>query len=118
MSILSFKITEWLSNQKLESISTSQYWNDREVEEKKMWSIPNDNFSAFEEYFENKGLFEQFELIIKQNGINLNNNIVASLASGTCTLESLILKKYQGIKKMFCVEKNFIHYKNKWKQNS
>jgi len=93
-----YEITEWINDQEIESISTSQYWNDRKKEEKKKWSIPNDDFSSFEEYFDKKGLFKQFVSILEQNGIDLNNSNVASLASGTCAMESLILKKYQGIK--------------------
>ena len=99
-----YEITEWINDQEIESISTSQYWNDKTEEEKKKWSIPNDDFFSFEEYFDKKGLFKQFVFILEQNGIDLNNSTVASLASGTCALESSILKKYQGIKKMFCVE--------------
>ena len=101
---MKYKITEWISKNKIETISTSEYWNDKGVENKKMWSVPNNNFSAFEEYFDKKGLFKQLEFIVSQNRIDLNNSMVASLASGTCALESLILKKYKGIKKMFCVE--------------
>ena len=76
----------------------------KKEEDKKMWSIPNNNFAAFEEYFDKKGLFKQLVFIVKQNGIDLNNNTAASLASGTCALESLILKKYNGIQKLFCVD--------------
>ena len=101
---MKYKIKQWISDQEIESISTSQYWNDRKEEDKKMWSIPNNNFDAFEEYFDKKGLFKQLVFIVKQNGIDLNNNTAASLASGTCALESLILKKYNGIQKLFCVE--------------
>ena len=101
---MSYKFVEWISKNKIETISTSEYWNDKGVENKKMWSVPNNNFSAFEEYFDKKGLFKQLEFIVSQNRIDLNNSMVASLASGTCALESLILKKYKGIKKMFCVE--------------
>ena len=101
---MKYNITEWLSDQEIESIDTSQYWNDRNLENKKMWSIPNNNFNAFEEYFDKKGLFKQFVFILEENGIDLNNSNVASLASGTCALESLILKKYKEIKKILCVE--------------
>ena len=46
-----YKITEWISDEEIESIPTSQYWNDKEVETRKMWSIPNNDFSAFEKYY-------------------------------------------------------------------
>ena len=101
---MSYKITSWLDSEKLENISTSEYWNNKEVETKKMWSIPNDDFSALEEYFDKKQLFDQMEYVLKQNSIDLNNNTIASLACGTCVLESKILSKYKEIQKIFCVE--------------
>ena len=102
--MLLYKITKWISDEEIESIPTSQYWNDKEVETRKMWSIPNNDFSAFEEYYDKKFLFEQLKFILNKNEIDLNNSTIASLASGTCALEAHILKKYPEIKKMYCVE--------------
>jgi hypothetical protein len=46
-----YEITEWINDQEIESISTSQYWNDRKEEEKKKETYITATVSI-EEYFQ------------------------------------------------------------------
>ena len=99
-----YSINYWIKTNEIDHLNSSEYWNDKKLESKKMWSIPNNDFKAFENYFSKKGLYQQFISIIKNNRIDLKNKTVLSLASGTCALESKILKNFSKINKMICVE--------------
>jgi len=46
-----YEITEWINDQYIESISTSQYWNDRKEEEKKKETYITATVNI-EEYFQ------------------------------------------------------------------
>ena len=51
---IKYEVTEWINSEEIETIHTSEYWNDSKVEAQKLWSIPNNNFTAFEKYFNKK----------------------------------------------------------------
>jgi len=97
-----YKKTYWLKSNELSQIPTFEYWNNKEIEKGKIWSIPNDDFRLLEANFLAKGLYQQFCQLTK--GMNFENKTIASLASGNCILESLIVKNNTNLKKFYCLE--------------
>lgn len=99
---MSYKKSFWIEKKEILDIPTSEYWNNKDIELKKIWSIPNDDYNTLEKKFLSKGLFQQFKLL--SSGVSFTNKTGASLASGNCILESFILNYFSGIKKLYCLE--------------
>jgi ubiquinone/menaquinone biosynthesis C-methylase UbiE len=99
---MNYKKTLWIDKKEIENIPTSEYWNNKDIELKKIWSIPDDDYNALEKKFLSKGLFQQFKSLTFK--LKLNNKVGASLAAGNCILESFIVNHNNEIKKLYCLE--------------
>lgn len=93
-----------MEDEEIKETFSASYWNDKDVESRKIWSVPDNDFEKLERGFAKKKLLGQFELIAEDNHIAFRDATGASLASGVCVLESHILRKYPAIKKLYCVE--------------
>ena len=61
----------WISDEELSEMFSSSYWNDEESEKKKIWGMWETNFNELESKFLKKGLHNQFNIIIQEQDINL-----------------------------------------------
>lgn len=59
---MNYKKSFWIEKEEISDIPTSEYWNNKDIELKKIWSIPNEDYNALEKKFLSKGLFQQFKL--------------------------------------------------------
>jgi|TARA_B100001964_G_C14153306_1_gene563111 ubiquinone/menaquinone biosynthesis C-methylase UbiE len=100
---MNYKKSFWMDKTDLSQIRTFEYWNNKDIESQKIWSIPNDDFGLLEKKFLSKGLFQQFKALT--HDINFSGLTGASLASGNCILESFIIHHTnQKIDKLYCLE--------------
>lgn len=77
-------IQQWISNQALESVYSSQYWNDIEAEKKKEWWIADGMYLPCEKYLKKSGLLDEWAIVKKHlSEIKAPNKLkVADLACG------------------------------------
>jgi len=100
---MKYKKSFWMDKTDLSQIRTFEYWNNKDVESQKIWSIPDNDYQLLGNKFLSKGLFQQFKELT--NDIDFSNTTGASLASGNCILESFIINHTnQEIDKLYCLE--------------
>lgn len=104
LQTVDYKKIEVIDLINLEETFSSDYWNNEELEKQKIWGKWDTNFEELTSRFKKKGLIEQFNRIVKDNNVNLNNSNITSLASGICLLEAEILRHNPGINYMTCLE--------------
>lgn len=90
----------WISRSELDSLFTSDYWNDLEEERKKEWWIDDDNDKKLLRYLEKEGLNEEFQLAV--SNANIKGNVL-DLAAGTCWT-SAYLSQIEDVKQIDAVE--------------
>lgn len=91
----------------LQSSSNSfsyEYWNDPEEEKRKVWSSWKADFDKFIKNDQLVSLRNQFEILLKNSGLNLNGKKVLSLGSGVCALECSIIKSHPELQEITCLE--------------
>lgn len=93
---MNYKKSFWIEKKEISNIPTSEYWNNKDIELKKIWSIPNDNYQALEKKFLSKGLFQQFKTLSSK--LDFRNKTGISLAAGNCILESFVLNHAKKLK--------------------
>lgn len=93
----------WTNGSDIDSLPSSEYWNDRSKEIEKAFDVSDGAFSKLESYIEKKEVLRQFYQIAGLLEKPLAGK-GASLGSGVCWLEGKILKSYIGIKNICCVE--------------
>ncbi|MDO8505540.1 MAG: methyltransferase domain-containing protein [bacterium] len=101
---MTYAIQRWIDDKEVRTHSFSGYWNNPEFEKDKLWSLCASDFGELEKRFAKKKLVDQFEMLAKAGMGKLSGMVGASLASGTCLLEAMVLKKYPGIRQLSCVE--------------
>jgi SAM-dependent methyltransferase len=77
-------VEQWLSNQALEDIYSSAYWNDIKEEKKKEWWIADGNYPRCMDYLKRAGLLDEWAVVESYlNELpNVNKLKVADLAAG------------------------------------
>lgn len=96
--------TTWISDKELSEMFSSAYWNDEESEKKKIWGMWETKFDELESKFLKKGLYQQFNSIVKDQNIKLDGLNLTSLGAGVCMLEAMIARKNTSLNKMYNVE--------------
>jgi len=99
------KIEYWIKEKDINGLYTSEYWNNIEEEEKKVWWIESEKDLKVKKYLKNSGLEEEFELAV--NSCNIKGNVL-DLAAGTCWTSALLSKKKE-VEKVDSVE--FSHHR-------
>lgn len=90
------EVINWINEEELKKIYTSDYWNDIEIEKKKEWYIENGNHKKCLEYI-NKSLMKEYYSSEKfitnfSNERERDNLKIADLASGIGWTSTLISK--------------------------
>jgi len=96
--------SKWVSDDKLEKLFSSEYWNDEIEEKQKIWGMWNSNYAVLEQKFYQKGLFQQFEFIAQSSDFELDGASVVSLGAGIGMLEAKIAQSYPNIHRLVNVE--------------
>jgi ubiquinone/menaquinone biosynthesis C-methylase UbiE len=100
------EIKYWLTEDELNDIYTSGYWNDLSAEKEKIWWIEDGNYEKCLNYLESVGLMSEMEDAIRLCDIDKEKRTdieVADLASGTCWA-SAVLSKLPQVKYVHSVE--------------
>lgn len=86
---------QWLSDEQISGLYTSEYWNNQEEEKKKEWWIEDGDYSRLWAYLTKSKLLEDYlhaERFIKKNYDNKLNLNIADLASGIGWCSALLSK--------------------------
>jgi len=77
-------VKQWLSNDELDAIYSSNYWNDIEVEKKKEWWIADGDYVMCRNYLNRAGLLTEWAEVEKYvKGLSSASKLkVADLAAG------------------------------------
>lgn len=97
-------IKNWISDGELESIYSSSFWNDIEIEKKKEWWIDDGNYKRCLDYLDSSTLryeYVESERFIKE--FPSESLIVADLAAGI-GWTSVLLSKLSNVKEVHAVE--------------
>ncbi len=98
------EIVMWLSDEELESIYSSSYWNDIEEEKKKEWWIEDGNYEKCLDYLKSSKLLYEYQQSEKFINNFAGTSIkVADLAAGI-GWTSALLSKLQKVREVHAVE--------------
>ena len=98
------KIENWLSDEELETIYTSSYWNDIEEEKKKEWWIEDGNYKKCIDYLNSSKLLYEYQQAEKFiNNFEGQAIRVADLAAGI-GWTSALLSKLPNVSEVHAVE--------------
>lgn len=103
MSEFSYPFVVWVDQKKVEELPSATYWNDRDAERKKCYDISNGDFSKLELEINREGVLEQVKTLVNAMP-DLLRGRGASLASGVCWLEAMLLRDQSQIEHISCVE--------------
>lgn len=101
-----YEVQYWISDNELDKISFSDYWNDEEKEKSKEYYILDGDFSKMNNYLKDTGLIQQFNdsINLLRNKLNKNlHGVGADLACGNLWAEKYILNS-GSVDKIYCVE--------------
>lgn len=86
-------LINWI--EKLDNDKSFHYWNDEEIEKKKIFYINNEgSLKNIKNSRHLNAIKNEFEIIIQKYNIDFSNKNIFSLGSGTGWIESLVLKSY------------------------
>ena len=94
----------WISRDELNQMFSSAYWNDAEAEKQKIWGSWQADFSGLENRFLSKGLYQQFESLLKDNELPTAGANILSLGSGICILEAMVARNHPEVEKIYNVD--------------
>ena len=96
----------WLNENELKKISSSEYWNDEEIEEEKEWFITDGDTQKLVNYLKYRTTYlEEYESIVKF-ARNANLEIKGTgldLAAGVCWTTAF-MSRIEGVKKIYAVD--------------
>jgi ubiquinone/menaquinone biosynthesis C-methylase UbiE len=104
-------VISWLSDEELNKIYTSEYWNDIEEEKKKEWWIEDGNYEKCKNYLQTSSLLHEYEMSeVFITNFKRENIKIADLASGIGWTSALI-SKIKNVEEVHSVEisKHRIH---------
>lgn len=95
----------WISKEESVEIYTSGYWNDLEIEKRKVTWISDGNYEECLSYLENSGLLAQYEASLKYiSTVHKSSNLsIADLAAGIGWVSALLSKLPQ-VADIHCVD--------------
>ncbi len=102
-NLTDYKVENWIDHDDVIALPSSEYWNNRKVENDKAFDVSDGSFSKLESYMNRKGVLQQFHKIADSMEKTLFGKGV-SLGSGVCWLEAQIVKSYGAIDNISCVE--------------
>ena len=66
---MKYKKYFWMDKTKLSEIPTFEYWNNKDIELEKIWSIPNDDFGLLEKKFFPQRFISTIQIYILEQGL-------------------------------------------------
>ena len=97
-------IVSWLSENEINEIYTSSYWNNIEEEKKKEWWIADGNYKKCLDYLKSSGLLDEYSYAQNEvKKITSNNLEIVDIATGI-GWASCLFSNLDSIKKVHSVE--------------
>ena len=97
-------ITKWLSEEQVNTIYSSEYWNNLEEEKNKDWWIIDGNYQRCLNYLQKSGLMDEYkDAEIYISGIPQTNLKIVDLAAGIGWTSGL-LSKLDNVAEIYSVE--------------
>lgn len=94
------KVEFWISDEEINNLYSSQYWNNIEEEKKKAFWIDDPKSCKVEQYLIKMKLKQEFETALKQ--VEISGRIL-DVAAGVCWTSAL-LSKYEAVKEIDAID--------------
>ena len=100
-----YKTNFWLSNKHLGSLFSSEYWNDKQIEESKEWYILDGDFTKMERYLQESHLLPDLMACMRlaERSNRPVQGVGADLAAGVLWAVPPLLENH-AISKIYCLE--------------
>jgi len=102
---MSWRVENWISDEHIDQVEYSCYWNDEEQEKAKVWYVLDGNFARMEDYLAKVGLTRDLthcvEILRTEFGTEFGGTGI-DLAAGNLWAAPFLLE--QGAERLYCLE--------------